>query len=236
MSEYNRTIIAIGRQFGSGGREIGEKLAKELGIPFYDKELIALAGQRSGIDQSLLDDVDENATNSMLYSLVAGSYTPPNGFTAFPEESMTDKLFATQCTVVRELAEKSACVLVGRCCDYILRDNPHCVKIFIHAPMEARVKRIMRLYQLNEAKAAALIKKRINAGPPTIPIIPDGNGALRRPISFRSTAPALALTTASGSFASLLSYVSIRQISRATPAVPLCKTQKNSHPIGWLNF
>lgn len=91
MSEYNRTIIAIGRQFGSGGREIGEKLAKELGIPFYDKELIALAGQRSGIDQSLLDDVDENATNSMLYSLVAGSYTPPNGFTAFPEESMTDK-------------------------------------------------------------------------------------------------------------------------------------------------
>lgn len=75
MSEYNRTIIAIGRQFGSGGREIGEKLAKELGIPFYDKELIALAGQRSGIDQSLLDDVDENATNSMLYSLVAGAPT-----------------------------------------------------------------------------------------------------------------------------------------------------------------
>ena len=159
MSEHNRSIITIGRQFGSGGREIGEKLAKELSIPFYDKELIALAGQRSGIDQSLLDDVDENATNSMLYSLVAGSYTPPNGFTAFPEESMTDKLFATQCGVVRELAEKSACVLVGRCCDYILRDHPHCVKIFIHAPMEARVKRIMRLYQLNEARATALIKK-----------------------------------------------------------------------------
>lgn len=209
MSEHNRSIITIGRQFGSGGREIGEKLAKELSIPFYDKELIALAGQRSGIDQSLLDDVDENATNSMLYSLVAGSYTPPNGFTAFPEESMTDKLFATQCGVVRELAEKSACVLVGRCCDYILRDHPHCVKIFIHAPMEARVKRIMRLYQLNEARATALIKKRISAGPPTIPTIPDGNGALRKPTSFRSTVQAWALTIASGSSVSLLSCVSI---------------------------
>lgn len=159
MSEYNRTIITIGRQFGSGGREIGETLAKELGVEFYDKELIALAGQRSGIDKSLLDDVDENATNSMLYSLVAGSYTPPNGFTAFPEESMTDRLFATQCNVVRELAEKGPCVLVGRCCDYILRDHPHCVKIFIHAPLEARVERIMRLYELDEVRAAALIKK-----------------------------------------------------------------------------
>lgn len=159
MSKNNRSIIAIGRQFGSGGREIGEKLAKELDVPFYDKELIALAGQRSGIDKSLLEDVDENATNSMLYSLVAGSYTPPNGFTAFPEESMTDRLFATQCNVVRELAEEGSCVLVGRCCDYILRDNPNCVRIFIHAPLKARVKRIMRLYELEEAKAAALIKK-----------------------------------------------------------------------------
>lgn len=159
MSEINRSIITIGRQFGSGGREIGEKLAQELGVPFYDKELIALAGQRSGIDKSLLDEVDENATNSMLYSLVAGSYTPPSGFTAFPEESMTDRLFATQCNVVRELAEQGSCVLVGRCCDYILRDHPNCVRIFIHAPLEARVKRIMRLYQLDEPKAAALIKK-----------------------------------------------------------------------------
>lgn len=159
MSKNNRSIITIGRQFGSGGREIGEKLAKELGVPFYDKELITLAGQRSGIDQSLLEDVDENATNSMLYSLVAGSYTPPNGFTAFPEESMTDRLFATQCNVVRELAEKGPCVLVGRCCDYILRDHPDCVRIFIHAPLEDRIKRIKRLYALGDAEASALIKK-----------------------------------------------------------------------------
>lgn len=159
MSGQNTAIITIGRQFGSGGREIGETLAKELGIPFYDKELIALAGQRSGIDQSLLEDVDENATNSMLYSLVAGSYTPPNGFAAFPEESMADRLFATQCKVVRELAEKGPCVLVGRCCDYILREDSRCLRVFIHASMQERVKRIMRLYQLDEAKAAALIKK-----------------------------------------------------------------------------
>ncbi|HIT52880.1 MAG TPA: cytidylate kinase-like family protein [Candidatus Fimivicinus intestinavium] len=159
MSEQNTAIITIGRQFGSGGREIGETLAKELGIPFYDKELIALAGQRSGIDQSLLDDVDENATNSMLYSLVAGSYTPPNGFAAFPEESMADRLFATQCKVVRELAEKGPCVLVGRCCDYILREDPRCLRVFIHAPVQERVKRIMRLYKLDEAKATALMKK-----------------------------------------------------------------------------
>lgn len=159
MSEQNTAIITIGRQFGSGGREIGETLAKELGIPFYDKELIALAGQRSGIDQSLLDDVDENATNSMLYSLVAGSYTPPNGFAAFPEESMADRLFATQCKVVRELAEKGPCVLVGRCCDYILREDPRCLRVFIHAPVQERVKRIMRLYKLDKAKATALMKK-----------------------------------------------------------------------------
>ena len=131
MSEHNRSIITIGRQFGSGGREIGEKLAKELSIPFYDKELIALAGQRSGIDQSLLDDVDENATNSMLYSLVAGSYTPPNGFTAFPEESMTDKLFATQCGVVRELAEKKRLRIGGSLLRlYPARSSPLCKNFY----------------------------------------------------------------------------------------------------------
>ena len=159
MSEHNRSIITIGRQFGSGGREIGEKLAKELSIPFYDKELIALAGQRSGIDQSLLDDVDENATNSMLYSLVAGSYTPPNGFTAFPEESMTDKLFATQCGVVRELAEKSACVLVGRCCDYILRDHPRTVNIFIAAGRAERIERLCRLHGIAPGEAESLMDR-----------------------------------------------------------------------------
>lgn len=106
MSEHNRSIITIGRQFGSGGRRLEKSSQKSLASRFR-QGANALAGQRSGIDQSLLDDVDENATNSMLYSLVAGSYTPPNGFTAFPEESMTDKLFATQCGVVRELAEKA---------------------------------------------------------------------------------------------------------------------------------
>lgn len=159
MSDKAKTIIAIGRQFGSGGHEIGTRLAEMLDIPFYDKELLSMAAQNSGMDQTLFEDVDENATNSMLYSLSMGTYTPPNGFAAFREESITDRIFNVQCETVRSLAEKGSCVMIGRCCDYILRDNPDCVKVFIHAPMEYREERIMRINNLSRDKASALIKK-----------------------------------------------------------------------------
>lgn len=159
MSENAKTIIAIGRQFGSGGHEIGTRLAEMLGIPFYDRELLSLAAQDSGMDPALFEEVDENATNSMLYSLAMGTYTPPNGFAAFREESITDRLFNQQCKTVRSLAEQGGCVMIGRCCDYILRDNPNCVKVFIHAPVEFREERIMRIHNLPRDKAKTLIKK-----------------------------------------------------------------------------
>lgn len=159
MAENAKTIIAIGRQFGSGGHEIGTRLAEMLGIPFYDRELLSLAAQESGIDPALFEEVDENATNSMLYSLAMGTYTPPNGFSAFKEESITDRIFNQQCKTVRTLAEKGSCVMIGRCCDYILRDDPNCVKVFIHAPIEFREERIMRLHSLPRDKAKSLIKK-----------------------------------------------------------------------------
>ena len=119
------TIITIGRQFGSGGHEVGRGLAAQLEIPCYDKELIVAAAKKSGLNENLFKNVDERATNSILYSLVLGSYAPTNGMTGMPPLSMNE-------------------TLVGRCADYILRDMPNVVNIFIHAGMEYRTAHVRR--------------------------------------------------------------------------------------------
>lgn len=138
------TIITIGRQFGSGGHEVGKGLASQLEIPCYDKELIVAAAKKSGLNENLFKNVDERATNSILYSLVLGSYAPTNGMTGMPPLSMNETLFQIQSEVIKDMAEEGSCVIVGRCADYILRDMPNVVNIFIHAGMDYRTAHVRR--------------------------------------------------------------------------------------------
>lgn len=155
-----KTVFTIGREYGSGGREIGKRLADELQIPFYDKELISLAAQEGDINEEVLRAVDERAANSLLYSMVIGAYpmgAPHSG--RIPELPLNDKLFILQCGIIKKPAQKGSCVIVGRCADYVLKDDPNCVKVFIHADMQNRAGRIKKLHSLTDKKAEDLIIK-----------------------------------------------------------------------------
>ena len=156
----NHYVINLGRQLGSGGKEIGEKLAKELNIAFYDKELIRLASEESGLCKEFFEKADERAQKTFLGALF-GNRVPFVGDGAMPYGSClnNDALFKIQSDVIRGLAENGACLFVGRCADYILRDYPRCVNIFISASKEARVERIMLKNNLSAVQAEELIEK-----------------------------------------------------------------------------
>ncbi len=163
---YN-SIIAIGRQYGSGGREIGELLSDMMGIPFFDRELVAIAAEKSGVSKDVYSHIDETATNSLLYALSTGAYTLSSHFTTVSDLPLNDKLYIIQTNLIKDIVnENGSCVIVGRCADYILKDDPRCVSIFIHAPLKTRVKRIMEKEQLNAVAAESRIiktdKKRAN--------------------------------------------------------------------------
>lgn len=154
-----KTVITIGREFGSGGREIGEKLAKTLGIPFYDKELISLAAKESGMSKEIFEAVDEQATNSLLYSMVVGAYALGSRVSTISEMSLNDKLFLIQSNIIKKIAQRGACVIVGRCADYVLRESPQCLNVFIYGEMPQKIERIEKLYQLPAKKAEEIIIK-----------------------------------------------------------------------------
>ena len=153
-----RTVITIGREFGSGGHEIGMKLAEKLGIKCYDKELLELAAKESGLCEELFASQDEKPTNSFLYSLVMDTYSL--GYTnSYVDMRINHKVFLAQFDAIKKLAERESCVIVGRCADYALEDNPYAVSVFIKASLDERVQRIKRIYELNDSKAADLIQK-----------------------------------------------------------------------------
>lgn len=153
-------IFTISRQYGTGGHDIGVELAKSMGLAFYDKELIALAAQQSGISKDLFENADEMPSNSFLYSLSMGTHTlGAGGVTQFGELLTNDKLFILQSQVIRSLADKGPCVIVGRCADYILRDCPRCVNVFIHADTAQREKHIQETEGLSEQAARDKVRK-----------------------------------------------------------------------------
>lgn len=156
MDKY---IITIGRQFGSGGRSIGQKIAEKLDIHFYDKELISIAAKESGTDPEIFKDVDEKAANSLLYSLSTGMYGFGSGFSAMGDLPVNDKLYLLQHKIIKEIAEKESCVIVGRCADYVLRENPDCVNIFIYADMAFRKEQSVKKHGIDEARAEHIINK-----------------------------------------------------------------------------
>lgn len=149
-------IITIGRQFGSGGREIGEKLAEKLGFAFYDKNLIEMAAEKGGMSQSALNEADEKAANPWLYA--AMSQTGQAGFRV--NISTNDTLFALQSRIIRDIAKSENAVIVGRCSDYILRDeNVDLLNVYIYAPTEARVKRVTERMNVTEQQALQIMKR-----------------------------------------------------------------------------
>lgn len=150
-------IITISRQHGSGGREIGSLLAKKLGIPYYDNELIKLAAEESGFDEKHFRDFDKAATNSFLYSLVRGmQYNAQHGA---PVQSFDDSIYFAQASAIKKIADAGPCVIIGRCADYILSDYDNLLKVFIYAPMDFRLKRVMEHEGLEQKKAEDEIKK-----------------------------------------------------------------------------
>ncbi len=154
------TIITIGRQYGSAGREIGSKLAQKLNIPFYDKDLLTRAAKESGFCQEMLETHDERPTNSFLYNLVMDTYSFGYNSSSFVDMPISHKVFLAQFDTIKKIADEGPCVIVGRCADYALADYPNCVNVFIHSDEAHKIKRIMEKYQLTEAKAKdAIIKK-----------------------------------------------------------------------------
>lgn len=150
--------ITIGRQFGSGGREIGERLGELLGIKSYDKELLKMAADKKGIHPDYLRRVDEKANNSLLYTLAMGVSMHRAGH-AGAEMPINDKLFMAQTEVIKELAEKESAIFVGRCADYILRHHEARISFFIYADYETRVARIMKEQDCPRKEAEDLINK-----------------------------------------------------------------------------
>lgn len=152
-------VITIGRQFGSGGREVGEKLAKQLGIPYYDKELILLSAKKSGLSPDVLEEADEKAASSFWYSMSLGAPSQNPQPAYFYDMPVNDKLFLLQSEVIQTAANQGPCVIVGRCADYVLRDCPGCAHVFVHASEQFRIERIAKLYSLPRGKAEDLMRK-----------------------------------------------------------------------------
>ena len=146
----NNYIITIGREYGSGGFEIGKKLAEKLGIGFYDKNLIDAAAEKSGIHIDMLHKADERTTNPLTNPFIHPGYE---------SGTINDRLFWTQSEVIRDLADKESCVIIGRCADFVLREHENVLKIFIQAPLADRVARISEKYLIeipSEAKKEVL--------------------------------------------------------------------------------
>ena len=139
-------VITIGRQFGSGGRYVGRMLAEKLGIPFYDKELLSEAAKQSGICEEIFEDHDEKPTRSLLFNLVTGMQVHGDAGSYYMDMPLNHKIFLAQFDAIRSIADKGPCVIVGRCADYILQDKDKCLKVFIHADMAFRAKRIVEVY------------------------------------------------------------------------------------------
>ncbi|MBA4698754.1 MAG: cytidylate kinase-like family protein [Ruminococcus sp.] len=153
------TIITIGRQFGSAGREIGYKVADYFGIKLYDREMLARAAKESGICEEIFESHDEKPTNSFLYSLVMDTYSMGYSGSAYADMPINHKVFLAQFDAIKKIADEGPCILVGRCADYALESYDNVVSVFIHADLDARIRRIARIHDITDAKAKDMIIK-----------------------------------------------------------------------------
>ena len=158
MTKTN-TIITIGRQFGSGGHDIGKKIANDLGIKLYDQEMLDRAAKESGLCQEIFETHDEKPTNSFLYSMVMDTYSFGGYSAGYTDMPLNHKVFLAQFDAIKKIADEGPCVLVGRCADYALQDYSNVMRVFIHADLDDRIRRVAKLYDLTDAKAKDMIIK-----------------------------------------------------------------------------
>ena len=152
-----KTVITIGRQFGSGGKEVGIRVAKELGIPCYDEELLQEAAKKSGLCEKIFENFDERP-KSLLYSIAMDSYMfalPGSGV----GDSLEQQVYLATFDTIRQLAAQGPCVMIGRCADYALAENPDHLSLFIYAPMDVRIQRVAKRQNLTPEEARKLIIK-----------------------------------------------------------------------------
>ena len=155
----NNLIITIGRQYASGGHEIAKELSRLLGIKMYDKELISLAAEKSGISKEVLKTFDEKPTNSLLYSLSVGVHSLDGVALGAQNVPLTDRVFAAQANIIREIAERESCIFVGRCANSILHDFTNVLSVFIHTDTSRRIDRVCEFNNCSRSAAADEIRK-----------------------------------------------------------------------------
>lgn len=149
-----KSIITISREYGSGGRFIGKKLADKLNIPFYDNELIIMAAKKSGYAESIFENAEKTSAHSLLYSL--SMFGTSSGVYGLP---LSDKVFIIQSEIIRKLADEGPCVIIGRCADYVLNEYNNVINVFITSTDENKIKRAVSYYNLNEENALSNIQK-----------------------------------------------------------------------------
>lgn len=153
------SVITIGRQFGSGGRYVGRLLAEKLGIPFYDKELLSEAAKISGICEEVLEDHDEKPSRSLLFSMMGSAPMRADASMMYMEMPLNHRIFMAQFDAIRQIAAQGPCIIVGRCADYVLREQKNAVSFFVKADMDSRIERAVKYYDIERDKAEDAIRK-----------------------------------------------------------------------------
>ncbi len=154
-----KVVITIARQYGSGGRTVGEMLANKLGIHFYDKELMKLASDDSGINEALFVNADEKVKSTRLFHIAKSAYSgeliPPES----DDFTSTDNLFNYQAKIIRQLAEEESCVIMGRCADYVLKDYDNVLSVFVHAPLDFCLEQAAKKHSMSMKELEHFIAK-----------------------------------------------------------------------------
>lgn len=158
----NNLIITISREYGSGGREIGEKLASELGIPFYDKAIIDKAAKETGFCAEFIEKEEQRVTSSLLFNLATNTYTFGNMVSHYGQ-SLSDQVFQAEAKIIKDLASEGSCVIVGRCADYILKIQFPCFNVFVCADFEKRCERAIKIDAVAREEVSDVVKKKDKA-------------------------------------------------------------------------
>lgn len=152
-------IVTVSREAYCGGDELARMLADKTGFKFYDREIISLASQKSGIHEEHFESVEKKPTNSILYSVVMGMYSSRGAYVKLDDVLTDDKIYKVQADIIRDMAAQGNCVFVGRCSDYILRNNEKCFNIFLRGNLDDRVKRVMSEQNISEAEAKKIVSR-----------------------------------------------------------------------------
>ena len=158
-----KKIVTISRQYRSGGRYIGENLAKAMGVPCYDEKLIDMVAKESGFAQSFVAEKGERMTGSLLFNIASSLSFANNVFSTNNGVTLQDEIYFTQNRIIKELADKGPCVIVGRCADYILREREDCLNVFIFADNESKIERAEKYFNITREEAPEVLKKKDKA-------------------------------------------------------------------------